>query len=423
MTKGFGQETLAVHAGRDDLVTLGVHAPPIDLSSTYPLPSVDAGGDAYELLAGGGTPTGRPESGGLIYQRLWNPTVARFEQALAALEGTSQAVAFSSGMAALTACVLAAREQGRTQGRGSHVVAIRPLYGGTDHILAGTLLGTETTYCTAEDVAAAIRPDTCLVVAETPGNPTLDLIDIAALVAAAGGPEGVPVLIDNTFATPILQNPAALGASLVLHSGTKYLGGHGDVVAGVVAADDEWAAALRRVRAVTGAILHPLAAYLLHRGMPTLPMRVRTQQATAAKLAEWLAHEAPHIADVRYPGLPGCDPYGLVAQDISGLPCTHTPPEKGAATVQMRGPGAMIAVRLDGGDEEGRRRATAVAERVRLFTHAVSLGGTDSLIQHPAALTHRPVQEGAKPGQDILRLSIGLESYEDLRADLAQALY
>lgn len=407
-------ETLAVHAGRDDFLTLGVHAPPIDLSSTYPVPSVEAGGRAYDLLAGGGVPDRGDASGGLIYQRLWNPTVDRCEQALAAMEGTAQAVAFASGMAAVTASLLAAVAQGGARGRGSHVVAVRPLYGGTDHLLASGLLGTTSTFCTPAEVADAIRPDTALVVVETPGNPTLPLVDIAAVVEAAGGRDGVPVLVDNTFATPVLQNPAAHGAALVLHSGTKYLGGHGDVIAGLVACDEEWAAALRRVRAITGGLLHPLSAYLLHRGMPTLPVRVRAQQATAARLARWLADEAPNVASVSYPGLPDCDPLGLVA------PLDATPEE--AARHQMRGPGAMIAVRLAGGAEAGFARATALTERVRLFTHAVSLGGVDSLIQHPAALTHRPVAAEAKPGADVVRISVGLESYDDLRADLAQAL-
>ncbi|MBW3085309.1 L-methionine gamma-lyase [Austwickia sp. TVS 96-490-7B] len=389
-------DTLAVHAGREDLPDLGVHVPPIDLSSTNPLPSVDAGGESYEVMAGGG----HPGPGGPVYQRLWNPTVARFETALAALEGTAESVAFASGMAAFTACVLAARQVGAVQGRGSHVVAIRPLYGGTDHVLASGLLGTDTTFVPAELVADAVRADTCLVVLETPGNPTLDLVDVAAVVHAAGD---VPVLVDNTFATPVLQNPAALGASMVLHSGTKYLGGHGDVLAGAVACDLEWAAALRRVRALTGAIVHPLSGYLLHRGLQTLPLRVRAQQDSARQLAAWLAHEAPHVAQVHYPGLPGGDPYGVIG-------------------TQMRGPGAMIAIRLAGGAEVGFRRATEVTQRCHLFTHAVSLGGVDSLIQHPAALTHRPVAPGARPSPDIVRLSIGLEDIDDLRADLEQAL-
>lgn len=380
-------DSLAVHAGRSDLTALGVHAPPLDLSSTNPLPGIDAGGESYEAMALGGHPT----DGGHVYQRLWNPTVARFEEALAALEHTAEAVAFSSGMAAVTATLLAAR----SRGAGDHVVAVRPLYGGTDHLLASGLLGVETTFVAPEGVAAALRPSTCLVVLETPANPTLDLVDVAAVVAAA---DGRPVLVDNTFATPVLQNPADLGATLVLHSATKYLGGHGDAVGGVVATDPEWAAALRRVRAVTGGILHPLAGYLLHRGLPTLPVRVRAQQGTAEKMAAWLATH-PAITQVHYPGTADGDPLGLVGR-------------------QMRGPGAMVSVRLAGGFEQAAR----VVERVRLFTHAVSLGGVDSLVQHPAALTHRPVPPEARPSADLLRLSVGLEDVADLQEDMDQAL-
>ena len=381
-------DSLAVHAGRDDLTGLGVHALPLDLSSTNPLPDLEHGGSSYEAMATGGHPT---DDGGNVYARLWNPTVARFEAALATLERTAESVAFSSGMAAMTAAVLAAR----AESGGAHVVAVRPLYGGTDHLLASGLLGVEVTYCAPEEVARAVRPDTCLVVLETPANPTLDLVDVRAVVAAA---DGAPVLVDNTFATPVLQNPALDGAALVLHSATKYLGGHGDAVGGVVACDAGWAAALRRVRAVTGALMHPLGAYLLHRGLSTLPLRVRAQQESAQKTATWLATH-PAVAQVFYPQLPECDPLGLVGR-------------------QMRGPGAMLALRLTGGHEHAAR----VTGAVRLFTHAVSLGGVDSLIQHPAALTHRPVAPDARPSADVVRLSIGLEDVADLQRDLDRAL-
>lgn len=380
--------TLAVHAGRQDLTELGVHAPPIDLSSTYPLPSIADGGLALEELAGGSP----ADAKGAVYQRLWNPTVARFEQSLAALERTEQAVGFASGMAAMTAAILAARHHNE----GSHVVAIRPLYGGTDHVLATGLLGTETTFCAAHEVADAIGPETCLVVLETPANPTLEMVDIAAVVRAAGTR---PVLVDNTFATPVLQRPAEFGAAMVLHSATKYLGGHGDVLAGVVACDQQWAQALRRVRVVTGGVMHPLSGYLLHRSLPTLPLRVRAQQETARQLADYLATEAPGVERVFYPGLPGGDPEELIGR-------------------QLAGPGAMITIQLAAGTSG----AENVTNRCRLFGHAVSLGGVDSLIQCPAALTHRVVDEQARPAADLLRLSIGLEAYEDLRADLAQAL-
>ncbi|MFI6822549.1 trans-sulfuration enzyme family protein [Micromonospora sp. NPDC050187] len=378
-------DTRAVHAGRDDLTGLGVHVPPIDLSTTNPLPSVDSGGEAYETLATGEP---LPPGGNAVYQRLWNPTVARFETALAELEGTTDAVAFASGMAALTATVLAATRDGKR-----HLVAVRPLYGGTDHVLAGGLLGTEVTWARPDQVAAAVRPDTALVVVETPANPTLDLVDIAALATAAGG---VPLLVDNTVATPVLQQPVRHGAALVLHSATKSIGGHGDVLAGVVACDRGWAARLRQVRALTGAVLHPLGAYLLHRGLQTLPLRVRAQQAGAEKLAAWLAAH-PHVARVHHPSLD--DPAGLVGR-------------------QLRGTGSLLAFEVRGGAPA----ASAVAAACRLITHAVSLGGVDTLIQHPASLTHRPVDGPAKPPAGLLRLSVGLEDPEDLRADLAQAL-
>jgi methionine-gamma-lyase len=385
---GLDLDSLAVHAGREDLAALGVHALPIDLSSTNPLPDITHGGLSYESMATGGHPLAE---GGAVYQRLWNPTVARFESALAALEHTEEGVAFSSGMAAITATLIAARQRGV----GHHVVAVRPLYGGTDHLLGSGMLDIETTYCHPEEVADAMRPDTCLVILETPGNPTLELVDLRAIVRDAGD---VPVLVDNTFATPILQNPADYGVALVLHSATKYIGGHGDVIGGVIATDTEWAGALRRVRAVTGGLMHPLSAYLLHRGLATLPIRVRAQQEHAQKLIPWLVSH-PAISEVFYPGLRDHDPLGLIG-------------------TQMRGPGAMIALRLSGGFDA----ASALTERVRLFTHAVSLGGVDSLIQHPAALTHRPVPADARPDSDIVRLSIGLESPDDLRRDLEQAL-
>lgn len=381
-------DSLAVHAGRDDLAELGVHALPLDLSSTSPLPDLDHGGASYEAMATGGHPT---TEGGNVYARLWNPTVARFESALATLELTAESVAFSSGMAAMTASVLAVK----AEIGGNHVVAVRPLYGGTDHLLASGLLGVEVTYCAPDEVAASVREDTCLIVLETPANPTLELVDIRAVVAVA---DGRPVLVDNTFATPVLQNPALDGAALVLHSATKYLGGHGDTVGGVVACNSDWAAALRRVRAVTGALMHPLGAYLLHRGLSTLPLRVRAQQESAQKTAAWLStHSA--VVRVFYPQIPECDPLGLVGR-------------------QMRGPGAMLALQLTGGYDHAAR----VTSKVRLFTHAVSLGGVDSLIQHPAALTHRPVAPDARPSADIVRLSIGLEDVADLHRDLDQAL-
>lgn len=419
--------TLAVHAGREDLRPLGVHALPIDLSSTYPVIGVDEAAASLDSMAAGG----RPVAGQAVYSRLHNPTVDRFERALARLEGAEQAVAFASGMATVTACLMAApivaREAGRlAEGETPHVVAVRPLYGGTDHVLSHGLLGLRTTWTTADRVAEAIEPSTVLVVIETPANPTLDLVDIAAVASQAGAGQvdaahgdaaavdvaaGVPVLVDSTFATPVLQRPLALGATLSLHSATKFLGGHGDVLAGVVATSDPaWAAALRQVRVLTGGVLHPLAAYLLHRGLQTLPVRVESAQRGARYLAERLdRHEA--VASVSFPSLPGCDPDGLLGR-------------------QMDGPGTMITFELRpdllAGDGDGFRAAARTLAGLELITPAVSLGSTDTLIQHPAAMTHRVVSEEGRAAGGIsasmLRLSVGLEHPEDLWHDLGSAL-
>jgi methionine-gamma-lyase len=247
-------------------------------------------------------------------------------------------------------------------------------------------------------IRAALRPDTVLVIVETPANPTMTLIDIADVVAQTGS---VPVMVDSTFATPVLQKPLEYGATLVLHSATKFLGGHGDVIAGVVATNVEWATELRKVRVITGNILHPLAAYLLHRGLPTLPLRVRAAQARARILVEKLLTH-PAVKSVHYPGLPACDPKGLVG-------------------TQLKGPGSLIAFEVDSFE-----MAAEVMRSVKLMVPAVSLGSVDTLIQHPAGLTHKVVdpEARAKAGitEGLMRLSVGLESPEDLWADLEQAL-
>lgn len=382
-----GPNTTLVHGGREDLRDLGVHALPLDRSTTYPIRSLEDGTRELDAMAAGEHPTTSP-----VYARLHNPTVARWERAIAQLERADEAVAFGSGMAAVTAVLLAAGAVGR------HVVAVRPLYGGTDHLLASGLLGTRTTFTDPAGVAGAIEDDTALVVVETPSNPTLTLVDLDEVVAGASG---VPVLVDNTFATPILQQPLTHGATWALHSATKALGGHGDVVAGVVACGEDAARALRQVRVVTGALLDPQAAALLHRSLPTLGLRVRAAEQTATALAARLA-DHPAVRRVAHPSLPSCDPTGIVGR-------------------QMAGPGSVLAVDL--GDAEV---ASAVLGEVRLLTPAVSLGSTDSLIEHPAGLTHRVVDPealtatGITPG--LLRISVGLEDLEDLWDDLDGAI-
>ncbi|MCQ6555061.1 PLP-dependent transferase [Streptomyces sp. C10-9-1] len=364
--------TDAVHAGREDLAELGLHAPPLDLSTTYP--SYDAAAEAARIDAF--AETGARLDGPPVYARLDNPTTARFETALAALEGTEAAVAFASGMAALTAVLLARAGEGLR-----HVVAVRPLYGCSDHLLTAGLLGTEVTWTDPAGIADALRPDTGLVMVETPANPTLAEVDLRAVRHACGS---VPLLVDNTFATPVLQRPAEEGARMVLHSATKYLGGHGDVMGGVVACDEESARTLRRIRFATGGVLHPLAGYLLLRGLSTLPVRVRAASRTAADLARRLAAD-PRVAAVHYPSVGG----------------------------------AMVSFETYGDPLE-------VVAGVRLITPAVSLGSVDTLIQHPASISHRIVDEGdrrsAGVSDRLLRMSVGLEDVEDLWRDLTGAL-
>lgn len=379
--------TRAVRAGRHDLARLGVHAPPIDLSTTYPLGSLDEDVAALDRWSAGENHAGNP-----IYGRVFNPTVDRFEQAVAELEGATSAVAFSSGMAALTAALMVLCRERR------EVLAIRPLYGTSDHLLQSGPLGLQVTWVNVDDVRSAISDATAAVVIETPQNPTLSLLDISQIVEDS---DPIPVLVDNTFATPTLQRPLECGAALVLHSATKFLGGHGDAFGGVIATSEQWAKPLRQTRFATGALLHPFAAYLLHRGIPTLPIRVHAAQATASYLATRLTQHHS-VRRVRYPSL---DP--LASKLIPA---------------QMAGPGSLLAIEL--ADEAAARRFVS---GLRLALHAVSLGAFDTLVEHPASMTHRIVDlsdqtaAGVTPG--LVRISVGLEDEEDLWQDLCRALH
>lgn len=382
-------QTRAVHAGRDDFNKLCVHAPPLDLSTTYPIADLDVGSASFDALIGGAATAANP-----IYARLHNPTVARAEKGIALLEGAEACVAYASGMAALTALLMDRAQHGK------HVLVVRPLYGTSDHLLESGICGMQAEFITdAGQIASHLRPDTALVMIETPSNPTLNLIDIRAAVVAAGK---VPVAVDSTFATPVLQRPIELGATYVWHSATKFLGGHGDVIAGVVCCSEDNAHPLRTMRAATGALLHPLAAYLLHRGLPTLKLRVEAAQANAMVLAQRLV-DHPAVAKVHYPGLPGAPNGHLIG-------------------TQMSGPGSLMSFEMKGGHDA----AAQMMAKVKVMTSAVSLGSIDSLIQHPAGLTHRMVPEDVKlatgitPG--LLRFSVGLEDVEDLWEDLLQAM-
>ncbi len=398
MTKPYSFATLAVHAGRQDFTALGVHAPPIDMSTTAPLVDIESGGQAYEVMATGGTFAGQSST---VYRRLWNTTVARLEYAMTELEtqriaavnkdiSQYESVAFATGMAAISAVLLSRVKAGK-----AHVVAVRPLYGGTDHLLASGIFGGKVSFVEADQVGDAITAETGLVVVETPANPTLQLLDLRDIVAQSGK---VPVMVDNTFATPVLQQPLEFDVTYVVHSATKYIGGHGDAMGGIVVTTAERAVELRQLRAITGALLDPQSAVLLHRGLPTLALRVLAAQSTAMELVHWFSGQ-PKILKVYFPGLDDSDPKGLIG-------------------TQMLGPGAMISIDLHGDFIV----AQNLCRNLKIATHAVSLGSTDTLIQHPASLTHRPVASEAKPGQGILRISVGLESAQDLIADFDQAL-
>jgi cystathionine gamma-synthase len=374
----YGFETLAVHAGQAPDELTGSVVPPIHLGTTY----------AQEKVG---------EHKGFEYSRTGNPTRATLEEALATLEGASRGFAFASGMAAEDAVLRFCRP-------GDHVVIPNDAYGGTYRLIARVHAEYGLQFSPADlgdprAVALALRPTTKLIWAETPTNPHLRIADIRALAELAHG-RGARLVVDNTFATPYLQQPLLLGADVVVHSMTKYLGGHSDVVGGFVAtSDQEVAERVGFLQNATGAVPSPFDCYLVLRGMKTLAVRLDRQCASAARIAEFLAgHRA--VAEVLYPGLEG-----------------H--PGHDVAKAQMRDYGAMVSFVLAGGE----KAALQVAASTELFTLAESLGAVESLIEHPARMTHVSVAGSeleVNPG--LLRLSVGLETLEDLLADLTEAL-
>ena len=385
-----GIHTTAVHAGFDPAEHKGAVSVPIYQSSTFAFPSAEVGADRFAGV-----------SPGPIYTRLGNPTVEALERCVAELEGGCGAVGTATGMAAVSTVLLALLRQG------DHVVATHPLYGPTSSLLEQRLanFGVATTFVAAEDsgaLAAAVRPETRMLLTETPANPTLSLVDLA-VAAAVARDAGVPLVVDNTFAGPWLQRPLEQGAEIVLHSMTKSLNGHADVVAGVVVARRPGLlAACRDAARHYGLTMDPHQAWLVLRGIRTLGMRVERAQQNALALAAWLESRC-EIAWVRYPGLPSHPQYELARR-------------------QMSGPGSVLAFELRGGVEAGRR----LMNSVRLITLAVSLGGVESLIEHPASMTHKGVsaaeqlRQGITPG--LVRLAVGCEELDDLRTDLAEAL-
>jgi cystathionine gamma-synthase len=380
MTDGPGFETLAIHAGQEPEAGTGAVVPPIYQVSTYKQDGV------------GGL------RGGYEYSRTANPTRTALEECLAALEGGRRGLAFASGMAAedtllRTVCA-----------PGDHVVIPGDAYGGTYRLFARVLSrwGLEHTPAgdDIESLRAAVRPGRTKVLwVETPTNPLLGLVDIAAAAEVAHA-AGALLVVDNTFATPYLQQPIALGADVVVHSTTKYMGGHSDVVGGaLVAAGDDLGERLAFAQNAMGGVAGPFDAWLVLRGLRTLGLRMDRHCVNAERVVELLlAH--PKVSRVLYPGLP-----------------EH--PRHEAAARQMKAFGGMVTFGVHGGEEE----AVAVCGRARLFTLGESLGGVESLIEHPGRMTHMSAAGSPLevPG-DLVRLSVGLETVEDLLADLTQAL-
>ncbi len=384
-----GLSTIAVHAGEERDAS-GALEPPLVLSSAFALGTADEAAGAF-----------RGENDRWIYGRWGNPTVRQLEQKLAALEGAEDAVATASGMAAVTGALLANLRAG------DHVVAPLAFYGESARLLRERLpaFGIEATFVDAtrsDAVAEAIRPTTRVVYVESPANPTLQLTDIAA-VAELAHARGITLIADNTFATPVCQQPLSLGADLVLHSLTKAIGGHGDAIGGVVAGSRERVAAVADlVVKGFGGVLAPFNAFLVARGVRTLALRQRQACASALAIARFLEAHAG-VSRVHYPGL-----------------ASH--PGHALAKRQMQDFGALVAFELRGGLDAGKR----VLERVRVISHAVSLGDVRSLVTHPASTTAStmPADLRLRAGiaDGLLRLSVGIEDSADLIADLDRAL-
>jgi len=383
-------DTVCIHAGQHPDKLFGGVSVPIYQSSTFAFSSAEEGAARF---------SGRSE--GYKYTRLGNPTTSALEECVAQLEGGGTAMATASGMAAVSTAFMT------ILGQGSHMVSTDSVYGASRTLVEREFsrFGVIADFVDTSNLGhlkEAIRPDTKLVYIETPANPTLSITDIAEASRLAHA-VGAVVVVDNTFCSPILQRPLDLGADIVLHSMTKFLNGHSDVVAGMlVTRNPALATRLKTVLVQMGGTIDPHQAWLVLRGIKTLAMRVRVAQDNAQRLvADLTGH--PMIASLTYPGLP-----------------TH--PQAELAKKQMAGPGSMIAFEIVGGIEAGR----FLMDNVRLATLAVSLGGIETLIQHPASMTHASVPREARLSAGItdglVRLSVGCEAYEDLRRDIISAL-
>ena len=382
-SKDLGLGTLAIHGGHSPDPSTGAVMPPIYATSTYAQSSPGV-------------------HQGFEYSRTHNPTRFAYERCAAALEGGSRGFAFASGLAA-TSTLLERLDSG------DHVIAMDDLYGGSYRLFERVRrrsAGLSFSFVDLTDPAqfeAAITPKARLVWIETPTNPLLKIVDIAT-IAAIAKQHGLLVAVDNTFASPILQRPLEHGADIVMHSATKYLNGHSDMVGGMLVVGDnaELGEQLAFLQNSVGAVQGPFDSFLALRGLKTLHLRMKAHCDNAQALAEWLqTHDG--VAEVIYPGL-----------------ASH--PHHGLAQRQMDGFGGMLSIRLKGGFEAAKR----FCERLELFTLAESLGGVESLVNHPAVMTHASIPPARRAqlgiGDELVRLSVGIEALEDLRRDLAHAL-
>jgi methionine-gamma-lyase len=383
-------DTQVIHAGLDGAPEYGAVSVPIYQSSTFSFRSADEGASRFSGL-----------DAGYKYTRLGNPTVRALEHAMCTLEGGYRGLATATGMAAISTVFLTFLRSG------DHVVGTDAVYGPTRLLLEKQLakFRIESSWVASEDLSAirgAVRPETRMLFVETPANPTIKLSDLEGCARIARSCRAL-LVVDNTFATPLLQKPIRFGADVVVHSLTKFVNGHSDVVAGmIVTARKELYDRAAPMLHGLGGTMDPHQAWLVLRGLRTMALRVDRAQQNAQRFAEWLAGH-PAVSWVSYPGLPSHPQHDLVSR-------------------QMEGPGAMVSFGVRG----GLNGAKSVIDAVRLATLAVSLGGVETLIEHPASMTHagisRADRQKAGIRDDLIRIAVGCEDYEDLQADLEAAL-
>ncbi|MFW5725165.1 MAG: trans-sulfuration enzyme family protein [Bacteroidota bacterium] len=387
-TKDKGFNTKLIHAGTFD-DKFGSATVPIYQTSTFRFKNAQHGADCFS-----------GKSNGYIYTRIGNPTIRAFEKNIAELENGFDGIATSSGMAAITSVYMA------LLGAGSHIVSSDAVYGPARGVLEQDFcrFNVEATFVNTshtENILKAIRPNTKVLYVETPANPTMEITDLKACAKIAKE-KGLLLVVDNTFSSPFLQKPLNLGADVVLHSITKFINGHADIVGGVIVAKDpEIYKKIRHTMVYMGCNMDPTQSFMVLRGVKTLALRIERAEQNAAKVAAFLQNH-PKVAWIKYPGLP-----------------SH--PQHDLAKTQMEGFGSMMSFGLKGGYEAGRK----LMDNVHLAILAVSLGGVETLIQHPASMTHAGVshEHKIKAGitDDLVRFSVGIEDAEDIIADLEQA--